>query len=59
VRHLGEVRDDRAPLEVAAERNGQVAPRATPLGRVEQLAELYQARRRIRDLDPDRRLAGG
>ena len=57
VRHLGQVVDDLAALEVAADGHRQGAARLLKPLRLDQLAQQYHARPRVRDLDTDRRLA--
>ena len=54
VRHLGQVADDRPPLEVAAERDGERARRALVVLALDHLAEVDDLRGGVRHFDAHR-----
>ncbi len=57
VRHLRQVVHDLFAFDVAAQHDREDAGRAAELCAVDQIADVHEPRRRIRDLDADRRFA--
>ena len=56
MRHLGQVGDDRLPLEVVSQRDRQRSPAALPIRRLEQLPQSHDPGGGVRDLHPYRAL---